>query len=420
MAKTESITMLIEAENKASAELRRVQLDTKKTVSEIKEFGGQAKASSEMVGALANSVGAMPFGDVAGQVAMLTERTSAFSEVMNAGGKGALAFKGGLVALAGVVGFQVGKAIGDVIWQTEEWTKKLEEAEQAARQLNQQALRIFISNIEKAPDAIKQVNRELAELGDRLNLEQQELAIRRQGSLWDAVLGVASKLPGMQSQLVAGKEQEIEATKEQLKQANELRQKLIESANAREREAKLAGEAAIRDQQRNEMQKSISVVEQLRLQKALALADTEEKRLHIQLRAQGVRMQELDDAIKLSMQIKKIADDEKRREELKKQAVEEQKKQLKELIDADKKRVSEIEKQIKDLDKTMPSLEFGAQAQDIRGLTGNRSTFRKTVAEIEAEKTNKKLADQEKLQQEMVRLLARIEQKESAFELLGP
>ena len=108
---TESVKIKIDAENKASAELRKVAFDADKAAKEIKEVGGKAKASTELVGSLANSLGGTQFGGAAGEVAMLTERISAFSEYRKQGGAGAMAFKGwlGCCRLA-VISFKVGKA----------------------------------------------------------------------------------------------------------------------------------------------------------------------------------------------------------------------------------------------------------------------------------------------------------------------
>ena len=68
------------------------------------------------------------FADAAGQVAMLSDRMNQFSEVMEAGRGGVLLFKAGLAATAGVIGFEVGKSLGDLIFQTEKFTRQLEAA----------------------------------------------------------------------------------------------------------------------------------------------------------------------------------------------------------------------------------------------------------------------------------------------------
>ena len=151
---TESVKILISAEDEATAKIRRVTEETKKNVAQIKEVGSQAKASTEFVGTLATAIGGSELGAYAGQLAQITERVSAFSEVSKAGGKAALAFKAGLVAVSGVIGFQVGQAIGDVIWKTEEWANTFDQATSAAERLR----------AELAKNTIKRLAEDIQEL----------------------------------------------------------------------------------------------------------------------------------------------------------------------------------------------------------------------------------------------------------------
>lgn len=138
---TASAKVIIDAEDLASKKIEEAARNVEKNVKQIKEVGGQAKASTEFIGTLAATLGGSELGSYAGQLAQLTERVSAFSEVSKAGGAGALAFKAGLVGLVGTLAFSVGKAIGDVVFQTERWTRELEAAAAAADELNAAVLR---------------------------------------------------------------------------------------------------------------------------------------------------------------------------------------------------------------------------------------------------------------------------------------
>ena len=129
----EAIRYRISAEDAATQKFRQVREEVEKNVKQVREVGSKAKASTEFVGTLANAMGGSGIGQYAGQVAQLTERISAFSEVSKAGGAGALAFKAGLVGAAGVIGFQIGKALGDVIFQTEKWNKELAKSLEIAK-----------------------------------------------------------------------------------------------------------------------------------------------------------------------------------------------------------------------------------------------------------------------------------------------
>lgn len=182
MAADESVKIIIEAEDQASAEFEMAQRRaeamvygtrdaTEKLQAEIDELNqlyktgaisvenynkvhanlqgkmdslnntfktnaSRTKASAEFAGVLANTLGGTQFGAYAGQVAQITEKVSQFSEVSKVGGAGAMAFKAGLVGLVGVLSFQLGKALGDIIFQTKKWEEELAKATQKQRELS--------------------------------------------------------------------------------------------------------------------------------------------------------------------------------------------------------------------------------------------------------------------------------------------
>jgi len=132
---SESAKILIEAEDKATAVAAKAARNVETQIKGIKEVGGKAKASTEFIGVIANFAGGGQISAFAQQVAGLTEKTSQFAEVSKLGGAGALAFKAGLVAAAGAISFQVGKALGDVVFQTEKWNRELDRAKEKSQQL---------------------------------------------------------------------------------------------------------------------------------------------------------------------------------------------------------------------------------------------------------------------------------------------
>jgi hypothetical protein len=138
---SESVKILIEAEDLASQKIATAAQSVEKNVKAIKTIGGQAKASTEFIGQLAGTLGGSEIAGIAQQMGGLTEKVSQFAEVSKAGGAGALAFKAGLVGLAGVVGFEVGKAIGDAVFQTEKWNRELEEAHRLSGELTDALIR---------------------------------------------------------------------------------------------------------------------------------------------------------------------------------------------------------------------------------------------------------------------------------------
>jgi hypothetical protein len=138
---SESVKILIEAEDLASAKIAQASQKIEQNVKDIKSVGQKAKASTEFIGQLANQLGGSEIAGFAGQLAGLTEKVSQFSEVSKAGGAGAFAFKAGIVGLVGAMSFGFGQAIGNAIFETDRWKKELEDATEASKKLNAELIR---------------------------------------------------------------------------------------------------------------------------------------------------------------------------------------------------------------------------------------------------------------------------------------
>lgn len=132
---TESVKILIEAEDQASAKIAEASKKIEGTVKATKDLTKNAKSSTEIFGSLAGALGGTEIGSFANQIGGLTGKLGEFSEIQKAGGAGSLAFKAGLVGVAGVIGFQVGNAIGNAIFQTEKWTEALKTATDESKRL---------------------------------------------------------------------------------------------------------------------------------------------------------------------------------------------------------------------------------------------------------------------------------------------
>ena len=132
---TESVKILIEAEDQASAQIVAATKKIEGTVKATKDLTKNAKSSTEIFGSLAGALGGTEIGSFANQIGGLTGKLGEFSEIQKAGGAGSLAFKAGLVGVAGVIAFQVGNAIGNVIFQTEKWTEALKTATEESKRL---------------------------------------------------------------------------------------------------------------------------------------------------------------------------------------------------------------------------------------------------------------------------------------------
>lgn len=94
---TESVKILIEAEDKATAKIKSAILEQEKAAErsvlasqkQTKEGLKATKATTDFFGAVAGMAGGSQVASVASQLAGLTEKTGQFSEVAKAGGSSA-------------------------------------------------------------------------------------------------------------------------------------------------------------------------------------------------------------------------------------------------------------------------------------------------------------------------------------------
>ena len=124
----DAIKIVIEAEDKASAQAINASRNIENAVKGVKETGAKAKASTEFIGVLAGQLGGSQLQQAAGGVAAITEKVGQFSEVMKAGGVGAMAFQAGITLLVTTLSFNLGKSIGEAIFGVQELKDEFGEA----------------------------------------------------------------------------------------------------------------------------------------------------------------------------------------------------------------------------------------------------------------------------------------------------
>jgi hypothetical protein len=203
-------------------------------------------------------LGGSELGQIASQIGQISEKTSQFSEVSTKGGMGALAFKAGLVAMAGALSYQVGSAIGNAIFGIDELNKKQEEAARKSQELADKALqsnqRVFseqmqdielIRDPERKQAAYKELTNSLTSgLG---SVEQSMASLQKeieglstwQGWLNDARSDELEYLGNLESERAADlKQKQEELEKEKAKHAllMQQRQAIAELTNERARD----------------------------------------------------------------------------------------------------------------------------------------------------------------------------------------
>ena len=129
---SESIKILIEAEDKASMQVASTSKNIEQSVKGVKETGQKAKASVEFFGVLAGQLGGSQLQSAAGGVAAVTEKIGQFSEMMKVGGAGAMAFQAGLTLLVTTMSFKLGQSISEMIFGVRDSEKAFSEAKAEA------------------------------------------------------------------------------------------------------------------------------------------------------------------------------------------------------------------------------------------------------------------------------------------------
>jgi len=203
---SEGVELLIKADDQASKVLDNVAETVDQKVSRIKDVGGKAKASTEFIGTLANTLGGSQLGGYAQQLAGLTERVSAFAEVSKAGAGGALAFKAGLAGVAAVAGYKIGEAIGNWWMDTAKWNEELAKANgllntTAEKTADMLAVSLSIDTekillIGDTDEQRKQLvswQNELSTQAEELAkiLKEQEATIKAEETTWQSIFGIS-------------------------------------------------------------------------------------------------------------------------------------------------------------------------------------------------------------------------------------
>jgi len=250
---SEGVKILISADDQASGVLAKVSDNVDAKIKQIKTVGQGAKASTEFIGTLANSLGGSVLGSYAQGIAQVTERISAFSEVSKAGAGGAMAFKAGLAGVALVAGFKIGTMIGDWAFETARWNKELEKANESLKKSASMAanttgigLSIKTEKIEQTDDPVerakllRQYQTELSKEAEKTasELAKQTKELKDQQTWYQRTFGISAEQKAMdEADLALNKEKLATIEKEQEVVRNKLRSDVLELEAVKEANA---------------------------------------------------------------------------------------------------------------------------------------------------------------------------------------
>jgi hypothetical protein len=377
---SESVKILIEAEDRASAQVEQTARAVEASVKGIKEVGAKAKASTEFVGVLAMTMGGTEIGGYASQLAAITEKVSQFSEVQKAGGAGALAFKLGLAGLVGVLGYQIGSALGNAIFQTEKYAEQLKNAAEANRQLIDATAKLSNANLADTIQEIELIRNPEEQIAEAKRVyEQFDKNILGTEAKLKASEKTAAKMRGQWNMTGEAKaslqmaEEQVEQDRAQLRLLVDQQRTIGEKFGweAREVEAKKKANAeadAAEAKQKQVLQASIDKLKELRNQ-------YDELTLGVDA-ARAARMKEAglsDGDIAREQTLQRLVDAEKKKAEAEKQAQQEREANAKRVADLQKSEITRLEQQRIELTKGKEAAAaFALEQQGMDAATASR------------------------------------------------
>jgi hypothetical protein len=373
MSKKESVKILIEGEDQASQVAHEVAQKITRSLDQVKVASNQTKDSTGFVKVLVSQAGFGELGGIAGQMGQLSKEVGKFSEFAKAGESQAAAFKLGLVALAGVIGFQVGKFIGDAVFETERWKTELVEAEKAAANFNSQLLKMTQQRFGESrveieliadPDEkraayeklISDLSKEAQGLNDKIRLQEQQIK-KRDTFDEDANIFSMFGVKTESEEFLKQQQDQIKADKEQLRliqeQSVEIRKLIGERNQEIEQKKKLNAERASDEKFLDSLRK------QLELEKAIG----DEK-----FRVQASQGTFSDESRGEAERILKEMDSIKQLREAEKQKAEEIKKGLENQAREEQKKQDILNREVSNLEQQIILLKDGAEAARVFSL----------------------------------------------------
>jgi hypothetical protein len=356
----------------------------------FKEMGGKAKSTTEFVGTLAALTGNSDLAGFAGQLAGITDKVGAFSDVAKGGGVGALAFKLGLVGLVGTLAVGAGKAIGDWAFDTKKLADEMEAAKMKSQELNAALIAMNSAFINEQREDIELIrdpeekkaayaslldtlNRDLA--GVQGNVRAGEKAVKEWSEAWQ-ITGERKALAEMAAADLANDKARLA---ELTKQRNELMK--ITSERAAQNEL-IRQQNAAQDRSEDYIQSLRDEVELLKASKEERLAIEAARNTTAEDQGEAEQLLRERDALLAK------AEAAKELEQVQQRAQEEQERaaaQAKQKAESDIKRIEDIKKAERErLELQRIEIEQGKEAAKVRALM-NQGVDEASAKKIAAE-----------------------------------
>ena len=309
---TEDIRIKLQADESGAVNaFRKLRSEVLNNEQGLKQLGQQGKMTGKGLKDMASFLG--PEFQILGD--RLDHVSGAMADIKGAG----LLAKGAMIGLVATAGFQVGKMIGDWVFETEKWKKALEDARGEADRLNSKLLegareRASEFTTEQLETELAGVDNQIGQLGGSIGTLRDEL---NQMNILSRTFtaGVAER-----TESIAILEQEREAarkTREMYQGLLREREKQAEKAREAEEAKVLAEEARAAEQAAAAAQRLIETQEDYLFQldaELVKIRDGEEAYIRLTLAKRGFTEESINSAVALKAEISELSEAAKARE----------------------------------------------------------------------------------------------------------
>ena len=234
------VEYLIKANDEFTPIMSRVAESVVSSRQQVDAITKSSKASAEAFNTLGNALGGLPFGQQLSQFAALTERINQLNANLGTSRLQVLGMGAAMATATAVGAFQLGKGIGDLIFQTQKYN---DQVDQGIRQSNELASRLanlaqqqrqeraqeieLIRDPEKKAQAQKEyldsLNRELAGTQSQMRAAQKELERHtNQWTIWRGERAASMKMAANEVEQARQRARAIEEERDAIVRRNRI------------------------------------------------------------------------------------------------------------------------------------------------------------------------------------------------------
>ena len=247
---TEAVTYIIDAEDIASAKIRKVSDDIERQAGRVETVGKKSRVAGQLLGSMLGGQNGALASQLAGQIGDVTDQVSSLSKASKLTSATSLT----MIASVGAAGFALGNTIGNAIFETKKWKNELKEAQAAMRELADDGVALLEKRWEQAQERIGLLidpDEQKAALAKMQAQIQTDLGGADEGGVLGNLKAAKENLEALQSDSLLGFQTDnhkarIEAEKENVRELKkrrdvlkDLRDEYLDQNSARAKELQL-------------------------------------------------------------------------------------------------------------------------------------------------------------------------------------